>query len=144
VGANVKSKATIQWLLGLLDSTDDTQIRNQAAYALADLRVEAAVPILVRLLSSEVAANHRGPLLFALLPLNYHNYLGAIAPYLDSEEYELVEYALQLLEQLPPRLKARQTRDAIKRLEQLAVSSANTEYVNQGIFLLKAATYPKL
>ncbi len=144
VRVNVRSKVAIQWLLGVLAHTTATQIRNKAALALGDLRIQEAVPVIVRLLSAEATVNNRGSLLFALLSLDYCDYLSAIAPFLNSSEYELVEYALQLLEQLPQRLKARQTRDAIEHLKQAAVGSKNTEYLNQGIILLKAATYPKL
>lgn len=143
VGVRVKRKASIQWLLNVLVQTDDAQIRNNAALALGDLRVQAAVPIIVRLLSIEATANNRGSLLYALQFLNYQNHLNEIACQLNSNVYEVVEMALHLLEQLPPRLKESRTRSAISQLKHLLIFSSGTvhaDYVNEGLKLLQAAT----
>ncbi|RZK28587.1 MAG: hypothetical protein EOO63_10935 [Hymenobacter sp.] len=144
VSANVKSKATIRWLLTILVQTTDGHIRNQAALALGDLRIQEAVPVIIHLLATEATATNRGSLLFALLSLNYCAHLNAIASQLGSNVYEVLEMTIQLLEQLPRRLKARQTREAIRQLEQLATNAVNTRYVTQGLRLLKEVTYPKV
>jgi HEAT repeat protein len=142
-GANVRKKAAIHWLLGQLAQTSDGHVRNQAALALGALRIQEAVPVIVHLLSADATVNNRGSLLFALLSLNYRAYLSAIAPHLGSEGYEVMEMALQLLEQLPRRLKPRQTREAIRLLEQVVLTPLNTPYVQQGLQLLKEVTHPK-
>lgn len=140
VSANVKRKASIEWLLSVLAHTTDAQVRNRAALALADLRVQAAVPIIIDLLSAERTVNHRGSLLYALQSLDYLDYLDEISSHLGSNVYEVVEMALQLLEQLPRRVKIRRTRNAIKRLEELASSPTNTtyeKYINHGLMVLR-------
>lgn len=143
VSLNVRSKAAIHWLLTLLAQTRDGHVRNQAALALGDLQIQEAVPLIVRLLSADETTTNRGSLLFALLSLDYREYVSAIAPHLGSDVYEVMEMALQLLEQLPRRLKARQTREAIRQLEQVVPTLLNTPYVKQGLRLLKEVTYPK-
>ena len=143
VRVNVKRKASIQWLLKVLAQTDDAQIRNDAALALGDLRVQTAAPIIARLLSDEAPANNRGSLLYALQFLDYQNYLDEIAFQLRSDVYEVMEMALQLLEQLPPRLKESQTRSAISQLKHILIVSSSTvhaNYVNQGLKLLQTFT----
>jgi hypothetical protein len=144
VSANVKSKAAIHWLLRVVAQTTDRHVRNQAALALADLHIHAAVPVIVHLLSTDATAPHRGSLFFALLSLDYRNYLGALAPHFGSEEEEVLELVLQLVEQLPRRLKARQTREAIRQLEQVVPTPGNTPYVKQALLLLKGVTHPKM
>ncbi len=145
VKTNVKRKAAIHWLLDVLAQTEDSQIRSQAALALGDLRIQAAVPVIIKLLCIEATRHNRGSLLYALQSLNYQNFLGEIACQLASDEYEVLEMALQLLEQLPPQLKARQTRVAISQLQQLAETASGTHranYINQGLRLLQAFTRP--
>jgi hypothetical protein len=144
VSANVKSKAAIHWLLWVVAQTNDRHVHKQAALALGDLHVHAAVPIIVHLLATDATAPEQGSLLFALLSLDYRNYLGALAPHFGSEEEEVVELVLQLVEQLPRRLKARQTGEAIRQLEQLVPTPRNTPYVQQALLLLKEVTYPKM
>jgi hypothetical protein len=145
VKTNVKRKAAIKWLLDLLAQTEDSQIRNQAALALGDLRIQAAVPVIINLLCIEATRHNRGSLLYALQSLNYQGFLVEIACQLASDEYEVLEMALQLLEQLPPQLKARQTCAAISLLQQLAEAASGTHranYVNQGLRLLQAFARP--
>jgi HEAT repeat protein len=144
VSTNVKSKVAIHWLLRVVAHTTDRHIRNQAALALGDPHVQAAVPVLVHLLSTDATAPDRGSLLFALLSLNYRNHLGALASHLGSQEAEVLELVLHLVEQLPRRLKARQTKEAIRQLEQLVTTPSNTPYAQQALRLLKDVTYPKL
>lgn len=139
-GAKVKRKTALNWLLSVVANTPDTKVRNRAALALGKLQVHAAVPIIIGLLSADKTASNRGSLLYALQSLNYLDYLDDIAAQLGSEVYEVREMALQLVEQLPRRLKVRQTQNAIKRLEQLALEPTNTvrdKYVSHGLLLLK-------
>jgi HEAT repeat protein len=144
VSTNVKSKAAIRWLLHVVAHTTDRPIRNQAALALGDLHVQAAVPVIVQLLSTDATSPHRGSLLFVLSSLDYRNHLGALASQLGSQEAEVLELVLHLVEQLPRRLKARQTKEAIRQLEQMVTTPSNTPYVQQALRLLKDVTYPKL
>ena len=136
----VKRKPALEWLLSVVAHTPDAEVRNRAALALGKLRVQAAVPIIIGLLSTEKTTSDRGSLLYALQSLNYLDYLDDIAAQLDSGVYEVMEMALQLLEQLPRRLTVRQTQKAMKRLEQLALEETNTvrdNYVSHGLLLLK-------
>jgi HEAT repeats len=141
VAAQVKRPAAVRWLLGVLAHTEDARVRNQAALALSDLGVQAAVPILVGLLSAEVTARSRGSLLYALQELDYRDHLAALAEQFGSEVYEVLEMALQLFEQLPRRVSQRQMRPALERLAHWAQTVTDPDrapYPRQALRLLQA------
>ena len=141
VAARVKRSAAVRWLLNVLSHTQDGRVRNQAALAVGDLRVQAAVPVLVGLLSAEATARNRGSLLYALQDLDYRDHLVSLADQFGSEVYEVLEMALQLFEQLPRQLKRRQTSPALARLAHWAQAVTHPErapYPRQALLLLQA------
>ena len=143
VAARVQRPAARRWLLEVLARTLDARVRNQAALALGDLREQAAVPVLVGLLTAEATAGSRGSLLFALRELDYRDHLAALADQFGSEVYEVLELALQLFEQLPRRLRRQQTRPALARLVHWAQAVTNPDrapYARQALYLLQATT----
>ena len=119
-------------------------MRNQAALALADLRMQAAVPVLVDLLSAEATARSRGSLLYALQALDYRDHLAALVNHFGSDVFEVLEMTLCLFERLPPRLRPRQTRPALQRLahwEQAVTHSDRAPYVRQALRLVQAVAH---
>jgi hypothetical protein len=144
VGAHVRRPATRHWLLDVLARTNDARVRNQAALALADLRVQAAVPVLVDLLSAEATVRSRGSLLYALQDLDYRDHLAVLADQFGSDVFEVLELTLQLFEQLPRRLRPRQTGPTLQRLAywvQAITHPDRAPYVQQALRLVQAVAH---
>jgi hypothetical protein len=144
VGAHVQRPATLYWLLDVLVRTTDALVRNQAALALADLRVQAAVPVLVDLLSAEATGRNRGSLLYALQELDYRDHLAVLADQFGSDVFEVLELTLQLFEHLPRRLRPRQTGPTLQRLAywvEAVTHPDRTPYVQQALRLVQAVAH---
>jgi hypothetical protein len=106
--------------------------------------VQAAVPVLVGLLSAEARAQSRGSLLYALQELDYRNHLAALADHFGSDVFEVLELALQLFEQLPRRLQPRQTSLALERLAlwmEVVTDPDRAPYARQAQRLLQAVAH---
>ncbi len=84
-------------IIEIAETTGSPRIRNAAALALADLRIQGADQILIRLLESGATRNARGTLLFALEELGARVPLPLIVRLLLEENYEGREQALDLL-----------------------------------------------
>jgi hypothetical protein len=93
-GAN---DAERQMILRLAETTSSPRIRNAAAIAMADLRIEGARQLLVRLLARDDTKGHRGTLLYALEELGDKIPLPLLVTLLLEGNYETREQALDLL-----------------------------------------------
>ena len=81
----------------IAEATASPRIRNAAALAMADLRVQGADQTLIRLLERGETKNSRGTLLYALEEMGAKVPLPLIVRILIEENYEGREQALDLL-----------------------------------------------
>jgi hypothetical protein len=84
-------------LVKLARSTRSAAIRNAAALALADLRVEGARDVLIALLKRPSTRNHRGTLLHAIEELDTDVPLLLLVDIIAKDGYEAREQALDLI-----------------------------------------------
>src|SRR5712691_8592419 len=84
-------------IIEIAEATASPRIRNAAALAMADLRVQGADQTLIRLLERGETKNSRGTLLYALEEMGAKVPLPLIVRILIEENYEGREQALDLL-----------------------------------------------
>ena len=86
-----------QMILRLAETTSSPRVRNTAAIAMADLGIDGAAQLLVRLLARDDTKGHRGTLLYALEELGEEIPLPVLVSVLLDGNYESREEALDLL-----------------------------------------------
>jgi hypothetical protein len=84
-------------IIEIAEATASPRIRNAAALAMADLRVQGAEQALIRLLGRGETKNSRGTLLYALEEMGAEVPLSLMVRILIEENYEGREQALDLL-----------------------------------------------
>jgi hypothetical protein len=94
-------RTAVSYLLEILKTTPDVQVRNEAAIALMDWQVAESVPVLLALLDATETKGNRGTLIYALSAFDCLPFLSKIAYQLCTGDYEEMEMALSIFENLP-------------------------------------------
>jgi len=105
-----KNKDTSQkhLLIKLLETTDDHELRNQAAIALSELGDDRSVEPLIQAIMDPGTSGSRGTFLFALENLDYILHIEHIIPFIGDTSLEVCAQSFMLLEQLKDRLSDEQ------------------------------------
>jgi HEAT repeat protein len=119
LGADVGQRRAI---LRLAEATSSAKVRNAAALAMADLRIDGAGQVLLRLLGRDDTSGHRGTLLYALEELGEKVPLPMLSHLLLDGRYECREQALDLLGKEQVVYTATELIEAIGALRALAAS----------------------
>lgn len=94
---NNSSDELIVWLIDFIEKTDCANHRNTAAIALADLKCEQAVPILVKLVKKYSHTNSYATLLYALSLLDCKEYVNDISSLIYYGNYEARHIVFDIL-----------------------------------------------
>ncbi len=103
--------------------TSNPLIRNALALALADVKYEDTVEIIIQLLKSEKTEGHRGTLLWALQSFDYMTHIEFLYQLVKSSNMELCSNTFTLLEkvsnELPLKIREKIIEDAEETIEVL-------------------------
>lgn len=91
------SDELIVWLLDFIKKTDCANHRNTVAIALADLKCEQAVPIIIKLVKSYSHTNSYASLLYALSLMDCEEYLKDIYSLIYHGNYEARHIVFDIL-----------------------------------------------
>ena len=91
-------KAEETYLIDVLMTTCDGNLRNSIALRLSDIRSEALVGAVTQLVEDPKTIGNRGTLLYALQDLDYSGKLDALLPLLGSSSFEVSREAFNLIE----------------------------------------------
>lgn len=110
---NCRRDDAVPLLLRLLRNDRRVQVKNGAAIALRDLRENAAVVPLIRLIEDVEYRDRRGTFVYALETLDwYSRHSNTIARLLTDPNYEVRSMAFAALRHAAPRM-SRETKDAM-------------------------------
>lgn len=91
------SDELVAWLFDFIEKTDCVNHRNTAAIALADMKCEQAVPILVRLVKKYCRTNSYATLLYALSLLDCREYINDIYSLIYDGNFEARHIVFDIL-----------------------------------------------
>lgn len=108
-------------LVDLLNTTEDSRVRNAAAIGLHDLADRDAVPVLLAQIKNPKDPGDRGTLVYALEGLDARPALVDLVDLVGSGNFEVAAMAIRVIESFSLPVIARQRREAkrvLKRYEQ--------------------------
>lgn len=113
-----KDTSQNQLLIKILETTEDHDLRNQAAIALSELQDDRAVEPLIQAIMDPGTSGSRGTFLYALEHLDYILHIEHIIPFIGDTSLEVCAQSFMLLEQLKDKLSDEQILTCEQVIEQ--------------------------
>lgn len=100
------SENNLSDLIAVLETTDDSILRNQIALLLSDIGCDRAVPSLLSLISKEELKNKRGTLIYCLANLSLTDeQILEVSPLLYQGNYEVQQETYELIKKKSEQLE---------------------------------------
>lgn len=112
-----EDEEVIKYLISLIKSTEDSQLRNMGAIALADMNVTEAVDTIILLLKDEKTINNRGTLVYALQSFDCSEHIEFITKLFIEDNYEVSQESLSIMKSNELSITRKQKRACLNEIK---------------------------